>query len=183
MWELVSEPEGKSAVSGSCDEAAASSALRSFFDTVGAEMHRVDTHHLIQSGVIGSGQCGASGGNYRSLHESSGIDVASYHDYGDDATPLPGDQWNGLALRLKQMSAVGKPLVVGELGINGQQSLAGCMSLPARSGGLMAKLAGQFAAGVKGVMIWDWVPSNAGTCDYDFTTGDPILGALRNYPL
>ena len=44
-----------------------------------------------------------------------GIDLCEYHDYQSGA--LPGDEWNGLATRLLQCRQLGKPLFVGELGI------------------------------------------------------------------
>jgi hypothetical protein len=156
--------------------------LRFFFDTVGGELHRIDPNHLIGSGVLGSGQCGTSWNDYQYVHESPGIDVASYHDYGADTVAVPGDQWNGLQVRLNQMSAVGKPLVVGEVGMKAQQNLSGCMAPSDRSARIGAKMTGQFSAGVSGFLLWDWMPSNSGGCVYeDITAADPLLGVLRNY--
>jgi len=182
MWELVSEPEAMPSPSGPCDQVAARKALRSFFDTVGGELHRIDPNHLVGSGVIGSGQCGTSGTDYQYVHESPGVDVASYHDYGADTVAVPGDRWNGLQARLNEMRAIGKPLVVGEVGMKAQQSLPGCMAPSDRTAHIRAKMTAQFSAGVSGFLLWDWMPSNGGGCVYeDITAADPLLGLMRNY--
>jgi mannan endo-1,4-beta-mannosidase len=182
LWELVSEPEAKPSPAGPCNQAAARRALRSFFDTVGGELHRIDSNHLIGSGALGSGQCGTSGMDYQYVHQSPGIDVASYHDYGADSTPVPGDRWNGLQARLNEMRIAGKPLIVGEVGMKAQHNLAGCMALLARSDHVRAKMTGQFSAGVSGFLLWDWVPSDEGGCTYEnITAGDPLLGMLHDY--
>ena len=188
MWEPVSEPEASECplrtdgprCSGHqvCpDEAAAASALRSFFDAVGAEIKRLDPAHLVESGLLGSGQCGASGLDYASFNASSGIDVASVHDYGADDQALPGDQWNGEALRVRQMDALGKPLIVGELGIRAANE-GGCASLGTRGEEIRAKVDGAFAVGIRGVLVWNWVPHVAPGCTFDFSWNDPLASAL-----
>ena len=55
-----------------------------------------DPRHLVEAGLLGSGQCGAVWSDYSYVGASPGIDVLSYHDYGAPNTPIPGDQWNGL---------------------------------------------------------------------------------------
>jgi hypothetical protein len=183
MWELVSEPEAKPSPLAPCDQVVARKALRSFFDTVGGELHRIDPRHLIGSGTLGSGQCGTSGVDYQYVHESPGLDVASYHDYGADAVAVPGDRWNGLQVRLNETRAAGKPLVVGEVGMKAQHNLAGCMAPLERSERIRAKITGQFSAGVSGFLLWEWMPSNDGGCIYeDIAAGDPLLSLLHDYP-
>ena len=76
-----------------------------------------DPNHLVSLGVIGGGQCGAEGGDFELVHASSAIDLCSYHDYGAAAAAIPGDQWNGLALRLQQCRNLDKPLISGESGL------------------------------------------------------------------
>ena len=101
----------------------AASALRYFFDTVGAEIHALDPKHLVESGLLGGGQCGTQGSDYQYVSASPGIDVLSYHDYYGPAA-LGGDQWNGLAVRFAQMAALGKPIIAGEVGLRQVQPLA-----------------------------------------------------------
>jgi aryl-phospho-beta-D-glucosidase BglC (GH1 family) len=59
MVELVSEPSPTESGYVCVNETAAAQALRSFFDTVGAEAHSIAPNLLIESGMQGVGQCGA----------------------------------------------------------------------------------------------------------------------------
>ena len=128
MWEPISEAEASTcpqqfqptSCSGhqTCpEESVAASALRYFFDNVGAEIHSLDPRHLVESGLLGGGQCGTEGSDYQYVSASPGIDVLSYHDYWGTA-PIGGDQWNGMAVRFHQSLAVGKPIIAGELGLD-----------------------------------------------------------------
>lgn len=193
MWEPVSEPEASNCQSGytgdSCygrqvcnDHTQASQALRYFFDTVGTEIKRIDPNHLISSGVIGDGQCGATFENYRYIHESAGIDVASFHDYGRDTDSMPGDTWNGLQKRIDQMKIIKKPIIIGEAGINASDSVPGCKSTATRRDQIKAKMDAQFKAGVSGYLLWNWQPKSTG-CNHDLTSNDPSLSLIKNYPL
>jgi hypothetical protein len=78
----------------------------------------IDANHLVSFGTIGSGQCGASGGEYQDLHGISTIDLCEYHDYGEAENPIPGDQWNGLQLRIEQCDSLNKPIFIGESGVH-----------------------------------------------------------------
>lgn len=193
MWEPINEPSSADCIGATgtacytkqtcTDEGAAASALRHFFDTVGGEIHAIDKHHLISSGVIGTGQCGAVFEDYLTLHQSPGIDVASYHDYDHDDEPLPGDQWNGLQQRLNQMKQIGKPLIVGEVGMKAVNNSRFCMNYETRTTKMKAKMDAQFAAGIAGFMPWDLTLGSSKICNYDIVLGDPLLSLLRNYPV
>jgi mannan endo-1,4-beta-mannosidase len=196
MWELINEPEVSECPAGfrgdacmgrqTCpDYDAAARSLRAFFDTVGAEVKRLDPNHLIESGVIGNGQCGNAGEMYRYVHESPFIDVASYHDYTESYTELlPGDEWNGLETRLDQMAAIDKPLIIGESGVRANANVPGCMTPAARRDLMKAKMDAQFRAGVAGFLVWNWVPENEGGCHYEtITAGDPLMALLAGYTI
>ncbi len=192
MWELVNEAEAADCkekkgsacyTAQTCDEVAASKALRSFFDVVGGEVKKIDTNHLISSGVIGTGQCGGSFEHYKYIHESPGIDVASYHDYHSDNTPMPGDKWNGLQKRLDQMKEVGKPLIVGEVGMLAMNGSQKCISLDSRRDKMKAKMEAQFHAGIAGFMPWDLTGGVSKICNYDIGESDPTLSLLYTYPI
>lgn len=191
MWEPVSEPEASDCPAGltgaACEghqvcpsEAAAADALRSFFDTVGGEIHRLDPAHLVESGALGSGQCGMVWTDYQTVHASAGIDVASVHDYGADTVALPGDQWNGEQERLTQAAALDKPIIVGEMGIRASDTASGCTSTATRASELQHKIDAARSAGFSGTAVWDWLPSTApdGGCTYDVKPGDPFLNRL-----
>jgi hypothetical protein len=186
MWEPVSEAEASTCRTAdeptSCsghqtcpDETAAAAALRHFFDVVGGEIHALDPTRLVESGLLGGGQCGTQGGDYAYVSASPGIDVLSYHDY-YGALPLGGDQWNGIGVRLAQAAAMGKPIIAGEVGIVAGGS--GCPSLEQRAAALAAKKWAQEAAGASGLLAWNWVPLASAGCAYDVGPGDPLLGEM-----
>lgn len=192
MWEPMNEPQAADChdAQGSacysqltCNEPTARVALRTFFDTVGGTIKSIDPNHLVGSGVIGSGQCGAQYEDYQYLHESSGIDVASYHDYGSDNQPMPGNQFNGLQKRLNQMKLINKPLIVGEVGIQAAENNSSCTSFASRAVELKAKMDAQFKAGIAGIMPWALSDQDSPTCNYDIGPSDPLLRLLHNYPV
>jgi hypothetical protein len=123
MFQLMDEPEaGTGWANGhttTCDESAAASALQQWATDMASLVKSIDHNHLLDVGSLGGGQCGMSGNDYKLVHAVAGIDVCEYHDYHDADNPMPGDQWNGLAVRLQQcgVKGVNKPLFVGETGI------------------------------------------------------------------
>jgi mannan endo-1,4-beta-mannosidase len=192
MWEPISEAEASTCpvqdepndCSGNqtCpDEVTATQALRHFFDTVGGEIHALDPAHLVEDGLISSGQCGTVNTDFVTVSESPGIDVLSYHDYSDPSDVLPGDQWNGLATRLHQAALIGKPIIGGEEGIMAGTA-PGCMSDAQRVPLMLGKIEGQMQAGSSGVLVWDWMPAVAAPCDWDVAPGDPLIAALDSVP-
>jgi hypothetical protein len=193
MWEPISEAEAStcppqdepSNCSGNqtCpDEVTAAQDLRSFFDVVGAEIHSLDPGHLVESGLLGGGQCGTSGADYQFVSASAGIDVLSYHDYYPATDPVGGDQWNGLSVRFAAAAALGKPIIGGESGIVAGSG-SGCLSDAQRAADLADKIDAQLQAGSSGVLVWDWVPVLTQSCSYDVAPGDPVLSVLGALPL
>lgn len=193
MWEPVNEPEATTCGAGfkggacyghqSCP-AGAATALRSFFDAVGGQIKRIDPRHLIASGVIGNGQCGARGAEYTQVHASPYIDVATVHDYGQDAVGVPGDQWNGMAVRISQAKSLNKPLFTEEVGIMASSNGAtGCVSAARRAALLNHKLTAQLAAGARGFLPWFYDQVVPAGCSHDLGPSDPTLTVLRRVPL
>ena len=174
-WQLVNEAEAKTAYSGSCSATAAAS-LKAFTADTASLVKSIDRNHLLSLGTIGSGQCGATSSAYKDLHSVPDIDLCEYHDYSSAA--MPGDQWNGLATRLSQCNELGKPLFVGELGIQTSPVVA----LLDRANLLRSKLSAQFQAGVAGVLAWDWRDAAHGGSSlsgYEIGPSDPALGCSR----
>jgi mannan endo-1,4-beta-mannosidase len=186
MWEPISEAEASTCApryqplqcSGhqTCpDEATAASALRYFFDTVGNAIHTLDPSHPVESGFLGGGQCGTQGPDYQGVSASPGIDVLSYHDYWG-RSPLGGDRWNGLAVRLAQAVRTAKPIIAGEAGLQaGPRS--GCLTDPARNKIMVRKETAQFRGGSSGFLVWNWVPQLSSACSYDVAPDDPLMQA------
>ena len=189
MWEPMSEAEGSECAAGfeesdecgghvTCpNEAASASALEYFFTTVGGQIHALDPEHLVEAGLIGGGQCGTSGADYQSVGASPGIDVLSIHDY-SGATLLPGDQWNGVAVRFAQAAALNKPIITGEVGILAGNGQSGCMSLQQRALDMSAKMSAQFAAGDSAFLVWSWGLDSLDACSYNTGPDDGSLFGL-----
>ena len=107
---------------------------------------------------------------------SPGIDVLSVHDY-DGSAALGGDQWNGLAVRFAQASALQKPIITGEVGIQAGNGPS-CESLAQRTADMSNKMKAQFAAGSSAFLIWDWGAVPLGPCSYNTGPGDPLMTFL-----
>lgn len=175
FWQLMNEAE--TSTNGSC-AATAPESLRSFAADVSALVKSIDARHLVSLGTIGTGQCGASGDQYRQLHALPTIDLCEFHDYGAENSPIPGDRWNGLQVRLDQCRALDKPLIIGEAGL----TATGSGGLSGRAARYEAKLSAQFAAGVAGYLAWGWSRTGAGGADaYAIRAGDPALAVLGRF--
>ena len=175
LWEPVNEPQALNG-DGSCSESAAAQTLRSFYDTVGGVIHAVDPAHGVESGFLGTGNCGTANGDFAYVGASSGITMLTYHDYYPADQVTGGDPWNGIAVRVAQASALGKPILAGEDGI---AAGGGCSeSLAQRAHDFSTRAQAQFAAGVSGMLLWDWEQAPSG-CSYDIGPGDPSLLLVR----
>jgi mannan endo-1,4-beta-mannosidase len=191
MWEPISEAEASTCdgtyLPGTCwgntscpNESVAAAALRHFFDVVGAEIHTLDPNHLVESGLLGGGQCGTESRDYEYVSASPGIDVLSYHDY-YAGTPMGGDQWNGVGVRIAQAASLDKPIIAGEMGLDAGTAPR-CMTLAARGIEIQAKIRAQMAAGTSGVLIWDWLPAPSSPCTTDTFPGDPLMAVIDAGP-
>ncbi len=174
-WQLMNEAETSVAQNGGCVPNSAAT-LRAFADDMGGLVHALDHNHLVSLGTIGSGQCGAAGDDYKQVHASPGIDLCEYHDYGDTAS-LPGDQWNGLQVRLDQCQALGKPLFIGEVGARPSE-VGGTYG--ARVNLFARKIGASFDAGAVGELVWSWMERST-IDDYDVGPGDPIINILGQF--
>jgi len=175
MWQLVNEAETPRA-DGSC---APRTVLHDFAADMGAVAKAADPNHLVSLGTIGDGQCGAQGADYQYLHSVAQIDVCEYHDYGRPTSAMPGDAYNGLAARIQQCTALGKPLFVGEMGVQLQEAGG---SSATRAAYLDAKFRAQFGAGVDGILVWNWNDGRTEAIkNYDVGPGDPAIGVIRGY--
>ncbi len=161
FWQLVNEGEAASSRGGSCDNAAASQAIRGLADDVGNAIKAVDHNHLISLGTMGDGQCGTQGSAYGYVNGSSGIDLCETHDYTQGA--VMGDQWNGEVPDFNACNAMHKPLFEGESGIDASVqpdwSTGGPVTqqtLQTRAGFFQAKMTALFNLGGVGFLIWSY---------------------------
>jgi DNA-binding beta-propeller fold protein YncE len=176
-WQLVNEAEVKPSRDASNCSLNAAATLKSFATDVSGLAKSVDPNHLVSLGTMGGGQCGAQSAEYSDVHSVPTIDLCEYHDYEPQA-PMPGDQWNGLQVRIDQCNALDKPLFVGETGII-PNDVGG--TLQSRADALDAKLQAQFSAGIVGDLEWAWSALGSTLGDYDVGAGDPVLGVLGAY--
>jgi hypothetical protein len=114
----------------------------------------IDQNHLVSLGTLGAGNCGSQSAQYQSVHDLPGIDMCEYHDYGSPNVGIPGDQWNGLQVRIDQCTALNKPIFTGEAGMT-PNDVGGVNE---RAMAFARKMQAQFGAGVKGFLAWAWSP-------------------------
>ncbi|HXA33587.1 MAG TPA: pentapeptide repeat-containing protein, partial [Acidimicrobiales bacterium] len=162
-----------------CDEPAATAALRSFYDTIGADIKALDSAHLIESGFGSNGACGLQGADISTVAASSEIDVLSFHDY-NGAIPLDTQPaGSSPADEISRAVALGKPIIDAEAGIQASSTDASCVTPAVRADELRHKEQAQFAAAVSGFLVWNEEPSFSGTtCDQTITPTDPVLAAV-----
>lgn len=178
-WEPVGEPEPGDCAPSDCTwpertcAPDAAQVLRTFFDDVGGRIHRAAPGSLVFSGTAGGDQCGTAGGGYLLLARSPGVDVLDFHDYpGESQRPAGSDT---LTERLAQARQVGKPLLVGELGIKA----GSCLSTAARAGAFAERLHAYRRSGAAGALLWAFVPDpRTADCTYDIGPQDPAWRSL-----
>ncbi|RJO79447.1 beta-mannosidase [Nocardia panacis] len=180
-WELMGEAEASVCGDAECSAARrtcpadAARVLRQFMDRAGGLVRERDPGRIIFAGFAGGGQCGTAGEDYRYVGASPKLDVLDYHDYSPDLTTLPGNSWDGLAVRLRQARELGKPLLIGEVGVKA----GGCESLAARRVDLGRKLTTQRDAGAAGALLWAFVPDpRSSECTWDIGPEDPLWGLV-----
>jgi mannan endo-1,4-beta-mannosidase len=179
FWQLINEAETDTFQGAGClDSVQSYQVIHDWAADVSGMVKAIDPDHLVSLGTIGSGQCGTDGPRYQDLHAISTIDLCEFHDYGSPLVGIPGDQWNGMQVRIDQCDALNKPIFVGEAGII-PDDIGG--TLQARADAFRAKIDAQFAAGVRGFLAWAWSPQTTpvSTLDnYDMGPGDPAFDAL-----
>ena len=114
----------------------------------------------------------------QTVHDLPNIDMCEYHDYGSPNVGIPGDQYNGLQVRIDQCNALDKPIFVGEAGIT-PDDVGG---IGERAMAFARKMQAQFDAGVRGFLAWAWSPASVPSTmnSFDIGVGDPTLDALRH---
>jgi mannan endo-1,4-beta-mannosidase len=172
-WQLINEAEVKPSRDATCS-AGAATILKAFAADVSGLIKSLDPNHLVSLGTMGGGQCGAQSAEYQDVYSVASIDLCEYHDY-QPLAPMPGDQYNGLQVRIDQCNALEKPLFVGETGII-PNHVGG--TLEGRAAALKAKLRAQFRAGVVGDLVWAWSALGSTLDSYDVGPGDPVLKVL-----
>ena len=186
-WMMMNEAETSTRNQGD------RTALADFALDIGTLIKSEDPHHLVTLGTQGNGAPGTSGRDFSAIYSQSVLDFAEVHDwarYGSDEEAMPGsidgklpapDSPDCTALTAKIACSfaiaqqLGKPLIVGEAGIQAQTGA----DRVRRAGLLKAKMDAAFAAGASGYLIWQ--VSTRNTDGYAIVLGqdDPLVGVLH----
>ena len=171
MWQLMNEAEIKTGKSAS--SCAPVQDLYNFAADVSGLIKSIDRNHLVNLGTMGGSQCGSQGGDYQKLGSISTIDVLEFHDYGHDSTAMP----TNLASDITASKALGKPIFVGEAGIQ----VASGGSLTTRASEFTAKCKAAYQAGVGGWLVWSWNNNPSNPVSWEVGPGDPTLKVVNSY--
>jgi len=180
IYEPVNEPEASNCLPGlhgghcyghnTCP-ARATHVLRTFFDTIGGAIKRLDPRALVSSGTLGGTQCGVAGDGFRRINASPDIDVTTLHDYGYPTVASTG----GLVERSAQATALDKVFLVEESGIDASLGGAGCMTLTSRARAFQAKEQAARRVGADGYLPWMFGLAPSSGCSSGIASGDPLL--------
>ena len=148
--------------------------LRQFYDEMGAAADTVDPTRLFASGTVAPYWVDGEA-NFKDIHESPGVDIASLHEYDqDEVESNHGDN--------ARANAAGKPMIVGEFGID-SSSGGGCKtSFGERASRFKAKADAYLNTdGYIGALAWAWQPGNGGgSCEYgNLDADEPTQEVLR----
>ncbi len=181
FWQLMNETEASgSYTAGTCNEAAAAAAIRSFADDVTGAIKAVDPNHLVNLGTMGGGQCGTQGNDFSYVNGGS-TDICEYHDYWPAV--LGGSQWDGVAVDVNRCHGLGKPIFAGEVGLlAGVQpdwsvsSTVSAATLQQRATFIGEKADAAFNLGIAGFLVWN--KTSTPSTSYDVGPGDPVESVM-----
>jgi len=166
MWQIMNEAETDDAT-----------ILREFADDLATDIQAIDANHLVSFGTMGAGQPGAQGEDYQTLHALDSIDICEYHDYGHFDEPIPGDQWNGMQVRLDQCAELDKPIFVGEAGIDLSEE---GITEQQRADYMDDKISAFLAAGGTGYLYWSYRDRD-GADSLEYDSDDPLADVIASY--
>lgn len=169
------------------------SVLVDFATDIAGVIRSVDPNHLITVGTQSNGAPGASGPDFADVYGLPAVDFAEVHDWGywgSDTAAMPGGAGGippaaasptcaplsapvGCSFALAER--LGKPLIVGEAGIQGVTAT----ERETRARLLRAKLDAAFTSGASGYLIWSVTTAETDGYDVLTTTNDPLVPQLR----
>lgn len=173
MWQLMNEAESDDA-----------GALLGFTTTMAGAIKKIDGNHLLTLGTIGGGQAGTANGAFRQLYAIPQLDVVEAHDYNHETEAFPGapsSTANTLFSDLADAQALGKPFLVGEIGIAAPTPMYP-FSYADRAKYIDAKLTAQLAAGAAGALVWSFYDLKSHNWGgWDFGPTDPVAAVLASH--
>lgn len=169
------------------------SVLVSFAQDIAGVIRQVDSNHLITLGTQSNGAPGASGPDFRAVYSLPDLDFSEVHDWGywgADDEPMPGADSGRppdpasaacavsnapIACSFAVAPQLGKPLLVGEAGIDGRDAT----ERATRARQLGAKMNAAFAAGAGGYLVWHVNTTMTDGYDVLVDRPDPLFGVLH----
>ena len=191
-WMLVNEAET------SARDEQGRSVLVSFAGDVAGLVHSVDRNHLVTLGTQGNGAPGASGPDFLAVYNQTDLDFVEVHDWArhgagsdSDTDALPGAGPDGslpavdsstctsstapVACSFAIAAQIGKPLVVGEVGITATDAA----SRGRRAELVRAKAQAAFDAGASGYLVWHYGTGPTDGYDVVRSQGDLLFDVMR----
>ena len=168
MWEILNE-------AGDADWRV----IKRFYDTVAAEIKRIDPDHLVSTG---SWAPWAYGGleHFRELHAGPSIDVGCVHEYDYDFQEQNTITSPHVDVALQALHGLDKVLIVEETGIESGDSCR--TSRKRRAEAMRQKMDTYFRKGAAAVLIWNLAREVRG-CALNFSPADPMMELVRRYPV
>ncbi len=187
-WSLINEADT------AARDAAGKSALVAFARDMGQVVRAADPNHLVTLGTQSNGAPGASGPDFTDVYSVPELDFAEVHDwepYGDRDEPMPGGTGGEppsaddpacakpdaeLGCSFARSVALGKPLVVGEAGIDATTG----PERRTRAGQLGAKMRAAVDAGAAGYLLWRVTRTYGDVHDIVLADEDPVLDEMAS---
>ena len=186
-WTMVNEAETSER------DAAGTSALVPFAADIASVIKAADPRHLVTLGTQANGAPGGSGTDFAAIYAQPDLDFTEVHDwgrYGSDTEAMPGSV-NGalpaadssdckrgdakIACSFAIAKQLGKPIVVGEAGIQATDEAGRARRAPL----LGAKMEAAFAAGASGYLVWHLNTGDTDQLDVVPSRGDPLFGVMK----
>ncbi|MBW0125280.1 cellulase family glycosylhydrolase, partial [Pseudonocardia oceani] len=148
-------------------------ALREFYDEMGAAADEVDPNRLFSSGTVAPYWLDGED-NFRDVHESPGVDIASLHEY--DENEVESNHGPGV-----RANSGGKPTIVGEYGITAGE---GCDVDYAGRAELIRQKAEVYtdtSIGYAGALAWAWQPGTGGCDISNLDEDETSQSAMREF--
>jgi mannan endo-1,4-beta-mannosidase len=166
FWQVMNEAETTDATT-----------LSAFADDITTDIQTLDPNHLVSFGTLGAGQQGTQGADYKTLHSLASIDLCEYHDYHHVTEAIPTGS-NLLSTRLTQCAELGKPIFIGESGIDTTETPF--PTLQQRADYFNAKISAFYAAGGDGYLIWSYRDRD-GADSLEYDASDPLATVVGGY--
>lgn len=152
--------------------------LRAFNDDIGGLCKRNAPTKLVFSGQRGIYDFADGINGWKHAHASPGIDVCSLHEYDWDhqgSRRIVSGWW---APSWQAARELGKPLVVGEVGI-GVPGNTGA-TVKSRADAFGQKFRAYFDAGAAAVLVWNRYFGESSEGFAVKSTGDPLIGVVKD---